>query len=104
MAAPESAVTQSAVSLKVGLSGVIALLALTVLAWVRNWSGQIATPVLLVGTAWAMIVVSVLVDRVHLNPSTGMNYQLRRPTREVLSISFTKIIATVVTSVCIGRV
>ena len=78
------AVPHSAVSLKVGLAGAIAMLAFTVFAHVQNWSGQIATPVLLIGTAWVMIVVSVLVDKVHLNPSTGMNYRLQRPAREVL--------------------
>ena len=96
------AVPHSAVSLRVGLAGALAMLAFTVLAHAQNWSGQIATPVLLIGTAWVMIVVSVLVDKVHLNPSTGMNYSLRRPTREVLSITFTKTIATIVTYGLVG--
>ena len=43
-------------------------------------------------TAGPMALWSVLVDRVHLRPSTGLDWSLKRPFSEVWPISFVKIV------------
>ncbi len=54
-------------------------------------SGPNAALMALVFAAVPMAVWSVLVDRVHLRPSTGLDWSLKRPVAEVMPISITKI-------------
>lgn len=54
-------------------------------------SGPFAALAAMVFTAGPMALWSVLVDRVHLRPSTGIDWRLKRPIAEVLPISIVKI-------------
>src|SRR3546814_2184634 len=38
-----------------------------------------------------MVLWSIVIDKVHLNPSTGIDWAQRRPWRETLDISLTKL-------------
>ncbi|NQX94844.1 MAG: protein-S-isoprenylcysteine methyltransferase, partial [Erythrobacter sp.] len=55
-------------------------------------SGPYAALMAMVFTAGPMALWSVLVDRVHLRPSTGLDWSLKRPFSEVWPISFVKIV------------
>ncbi|MCJ2184573.1 protein-S-isoprenylcysteine methyltransferase [Novosphingobium sp. 1949] len=95
----------SDVSGAVGLVGLIALLAWLWLC--RSWagvslalglpgphapmSGPYAALAALVVTGSAMSLWSLLVDKVHRNPSTGIDWALARPLCETLDISITKL-------------
>jgi protein-S-isoprenylcysteine O-methyltransferase Ste14 len=95
----------SDVSPWVGLVGLATLLSCIVFA--RNWpeicavmgwpdtrgrlSGPHAALAAMVLTGLAMAAWSVLVDKVHRNPSTGIDWSRRRPVSEVLDISITKL-------------
>ena len=95
----------SDVSASVSLAGVVALFAwLTVC---REWaaiadafalpgphapmSGPYAAVATLFFTGGAMALWSVLVEKVHRRPSTGIDWSQRRPFSESLDVSFTKI-------------
>jgi len=95
----------SDVSASVGLAGVVALFAwLTVC---REWaaiadafalpgphapmSGPYAAVATLFFTGGAMALWSVLVEKVHRRPSTGIDWNRSRPFSESLDVSFTKI-------------
>ncbi|MEO0419621.1 MAG: DUF1295 domain-containing protein [Pseudomonadota bacterium] len=54
-------------------------------------SGPYAALMTMVFTAGPMALWSVAVDRVHLRPSTGLDWSLKRPWPEVMSISTVKI-------------
>ncbi len=95
----------SDVSPWVGLVGLITLLSCILLA--RSWpeicefmgwandrgrlSGPSAALATMVLTGIAMAVWSVLVEKVHRNPSTGIDWSRRRPVSEVLDVSTTKL-------------
>lgn len=95
----------SDVSSGVGLSGLFGLFAWLTLA--RNWpavapilgfsaeqgrlNGPVAAVMCVVATGIPMVLWSILVDKVHLRPSTGLDWSLRRPLRETFDISITKI-------------
>ncbi|MGE4303632.1 MAG: isoprenylcysteine carboxylmethyltransferase family protein [Novosphingobium sp.] len=101
-AAPRPA---SDVSAGVGLSGLAALFLWLMVC--RNWasiadvlalpgphapmSGPYASVATLFFTGTAMGLWSVLVDKVHLRPSTGIDWSAPRPLSETLDISITKI-------------
>ncbi|MCT2398255.1 methyltransferase family protein [Novosphingobium mangrovi (ex Huang et al. 2023)] len=106
----------SDVSAGVGLSGLVALV-----AWImvcRNWaaiadalslpgphapmSGPYASVATMFFTGTAMALWSVLVDKVHLRPSTGMDWRTRRPLSQTLDISITKIAGLWATWAAIG--
>ncbi|MBB4857526.1 protein-S-isoprenylcysteine O-methyltransferase Ste14 [Novosphingobium chloroacetimidivorans] len=107
---------QSDVSAGVGLVGVAGLF-----CWVaicRNWasvaealgipgprmplSGPNAAVMTLLFTALPMIAWSLLVDKVHRRPSTGIDWSLRRPRRETLDVSITKLAGYWATWAAIG--
>lgn len=95
----------SDVSAGVGLSGLVALFGW--LAICRNWaviadrlalpgphapmSGPYAAVATLLITGMVMGLWSVLVDKVHLRPSTGIDWTALRPLSETLDVSITKI-------------
>lgn len=114
---------QSDVSAGVGLSGLAGLL-----VWIaicRNWgliadafslpgphaplTGPNAALAALLFSGTPMVLWSLLVDKVHLRPSTGIDWSNPRPLRDVIDISITKIAGLWVTwSViaflyCLGR-
>jgi len=114
---------QSDVSTNVGIAGLLGLV-----AWVlfcRSYpliaeflhlpgprevlSGPYAALAAMVFTAGPMALWSVLVDKVHLRPSTGLDWSLKRSVAEVLPVSCVKIAglwatwAGIAVLYCLGR-
>ncbi|CUK07475.1 Putative protein-S-isoprenylcysteine methyltransferase [Ruegeria denitrificans] len=87
----------SAVSEFTGLVGVFGLLAATFAAIYFDTALMQSIQLLLAGAALPMIASSILLDRVHLRASTGLDYGLRRDTSEVASITVTKTLGLGVT-------
>lgn len=82
---------KSAVSTATGLVGLAGLL-----TWVgiARWLGMDGPYAALVNVAAAgvpMVLWSVLVDKVHRNPSTGIDWSSARPWRETIDVSITKL-------------
>ncbi|MFC0205583.1 methyltransferase family protein [Novosphingobium soli] len=114
---------ESDVSAGVGLSGLAALAAWLLVC--RNWaslaealslpgpraplSGPYAAVATLVLTGAAMTAWSLLVDKVHRRPSTGIDWTRRRPLAETLDVSITKLAglwatwAAIAFFYCVGR-
>ncbi|MGL5837047.1 MAG: methyltransferase family protein [Sphingorhabdus sp.] len=95
----------SAVSPAVGVVG-LAGLALSVLVarnfgaiaeglgypgWPPKADGPDAALLAVVGCGMPMVLWSILVDKVHLRPSTGIDWSLKRPVAEILDTSIIKI-------------
>lgn len=82
---------RSAVSGAVGLTGLAGLAAWVAVARYYGMDGSWSA---LMAVAWCgvpMILWSLLVDRVHRNSSTGIDWSLRRPLAETIDISLVKI-------------
>jgi protein-S-isoprenylcysteine O-methyltransferase Ste14 len=95
----------SDVSAWVGLSGLVGLIAWLLVC--RNWgaigdalnlpgphaplAGPYAALMALVASGVPMVVVSLVVDKVHLRASTGIDWSHTRPLRDGIDISITKI-------------
>ncbi|MFE8584446.1 methyltransferase family protein [Sphingomonas sp. NCPPB 2930] len=90
-APPRPARPASAVGHGVGLAGLAGSLAWLGFAWHRHLDGPYAALTHLVAVAVPMILWSLLVDRVHRNPSTGIDWANVRKPRETLDISLTKL-------------
>lgn len=105
-AAAASARPGSAVSAGVGLVGLAGLFSYLLLArfaphlaaWAGiDWGdrGPLSGPNSAIASVLAcgvpMVLWSVFVDKVHRNPSTGIDWSMRRPWRETLDISLTKL-------------
>jgi len=107
---------KSDVSSGVGFAGLLGLL-----AWIlfcRNFpliaeglglegdhgvlSGSHASLAAMAFTAGPMAIWSLLVDRVHLRPSTGLDWTLKRPLEETISVSAVKIVGLWATWAVIG--
>ena len=83
---------RSAVSTAVGLVGLAGLLAWTGVSRAYGMEGPLAALVALIACGLPMVLWSILVDKVHRNPSTGMDWDSPpRPIRDVLDISIAKI-------------
>jgi protein-S-isoprenylcysteine O-methyltransferase Ste14 len=97
---------RSAVSAGVGIVGLIGLFSYLLLARYApeiagflgiDWGGRgrMDGPVSAIASVLAcgipMVLWSLLVDKVHRNPSTGIDWSLRRPWRETIDISLTKL-------------
>lgn len=82
---------QSAVSSKVGLVGLAGLLAWTAVALWFRLDGPYAAMVNVAAAALPMVLWAVLVDKVHRNPTTGIDWSAGRPLKETLDISLTKL-------------
>lgn len=107
---------ESDVSVGVGVAGLVALI-----AWVmvcRHWatigealgfpgpheamSGPYAAVATLVVTGAVMSLWSVFIDKVHLRPSTGIDWQHPKPLRDTLHLSITKLAGLWATWAIIG--
>ncbi len=94
---------KSAVSTGVGLAGLAGLLAWSALAWAYGMAGFAAALCALLACAVPMILWSILVDKVHRNSTTGIDWDSpARPLRETLDISIAKIAGLWVTWAAIG--
>jgi protein-S-isoprenylcysteine O-methyltransferase Ste14 len=83
---------RSAVGSAVGLVGLVGFAAWVVAARAFGMSGPYAALVALVACGLPMLAWSLLVDRVHRNPTTGLDWSRRpRPANETLDISIVKI-------------
>lgn len=105
--APAPAVRpRSAVSAGVGIVGLIGLFSYLLIARYApeiaaflgiDWTGRgrMDGPSSAVASVLAcgvpMVLWSLIVDKVHRNPSTGIDWSLRRPWRETIDISLTKV-------------
>jgi protein-S-isoprenylcysteine O-methyltransferase Ste14 len=100
---------RSAVSGAVGFVGLAGLLAWVAVARSYGMEGPLAALCALLACGVPMIMWSLLVDKVHRNPSTGIDWALRRPWRETIDISLVKIagIWAIWTAIaclyCVGR-
>ena len=82
----------SAVSGGVGLAGMAGLLAWAAIARMFQFSGPNAALCAVVACAGPMLLWSLLVDKVHRNPSTGIDWDRpARPLSETLDISLVKL-------------
>ena len=83
---------KSAVSTMVGLVGLAGLLAWTAVSRSFGMTGPLAALTALVACAVPMILWSLLVDKVHRNPTTGIDWASPpRPLKESLDVSLVKI-------------
>jgi protein-S-isoprenylcysteine O-methyltransferase Ste14 len=100
----------SAVSHMVGLAGLAGLLAWVAVARMFEFSGPNAALCAFIACAAPMLAWSILVDKVHRRPSTGIDWSRPpRPIAETIDISFAKIAglwstwAGIAFLYCIGR-
>jgi hypothetical protein len=83
---------RSAVSTMVGLVGLAGLLAWTAVARAFHMDGPYAALVALVACGVPMLLWSLLVDKVHRNPTTGIDWSRPpRPLADTLDISIVKL-------------
>ncbi|MCH4892032.1 DUF1295 domain-containing protein [Sphingomonas sp. SFZ2018-12] len=81
----------SAVSDMVGMVGLGGLIAWTIIARHFGLAGPLSALTNVLACAVPMVLWSVFVDKVHRNPSTGIDWSRPRPWREVRAISMTKL-------------
>jgi len=81
----------SAVSHGAGLIGLVGLLGWIALARHFGWDGPSAALVSCVATGVPMVIWSIFVDKVHLRPSTGIDWSHPRAVKDVLDISTIKL-------------
>jgi protein-S-isoprenylcysteine O-methyltransferase Ste14 len=101
---------RSAVSGGVGLVGIVGLLAWVVVARIYGFSGPRASLCAVAACAAPMLVWSVLVDKVHLSPSNGIDWHSApRPLPQSADTSFVKLAglwatwAAIAFLYCMGR-
>lgn len=82
---------RSAVSTGVGLAGLAGLLCWVAVARYYGMDGPYAALVNLIACGLPMLLWSLLVDKVHRHPSTGIDWANPRPWRETIEISLTKL-------------
>lgn len=81
----------SAVSHGVGLSGLVGLIAWIATAHRFGMDGPFAALASLMACGLPMVLWSVLVDKVHGNASTGIDWRAVRPWRETVDVSLVKL-------------
>src|SRR5579862_7835366 len=82
----------SAVSTGVGVVGLVGLVLWTIFAWNEAMDGPFAAMVAVLACGVPMLLWSLLVDRVHLSPSTGIDWDKPvPPLRESFRITLTKL-------------
>jgi protein-S-isoprenylcysteine O-methyltransferase Ste14 len=83
---------RSAVSAMTGLAGLAGLAAWTAAARAFGMEGPLAALTALIACGAPMLAWALLVDKVHLSPSTGIDWEAPpRPLREIFDISLAKI-------------
>lgn len=82
---------RSAVSPGVGMAGLVGMAAWIAVACHYGMDGPNAALTNLLACGIPMVLWAVLVDKVHRNPSTGIDWSMRRPWREVWALSSTKL-------------
>lgn len=82
---------RSAVSGATGLIGLAGLLGWVALARVWGMDGPFAALANVAACGVPMVLWAVLVDKVHRNPSTGIDWSVRRPWRDSVEISLTRL-------------
>ncbi|MFS2109566.1 DUF1295 domain-containing protein [Sphingomonas sp. Sphisp140] len=82
---------RSAVSTGVGMAGLAGMALWTMFATLYRLDGPYSALVNVVACAVPMVLWSLLVDKVHRNPSTGIDWSSPRTLRETLDISVTKL-------------
>ena len=85
-----------------GLVGMIGLAGWTLVAWQWTMDGPLAGMTAVLACGVPMVLWSVLVDRVHRRPSTGIDWTLRRPWAEVRETASTKLVGLWATWAAIG--
>jgi protein-S-isoprenylcysteine O-methyltransferase Ste14 len=92
MNAPHAPCPRSAVSHGVGIAGLAGLALWTGIAWHYGMDGPYAGMTAVFACGLPMLLWSLIVDKVHRNPSTGIDWAAApRPLREVIDISLVKI-------------
>ncbi len=81
----------SAVSHGVGFAGLAGMIAWLAVARHYGMDGPYAALVNVVACGLPMVIWSLVVDKVHRNPSTGIDWSLNRPWRETIDTSLTKL-------------
>ncbi|HEX8400428.1 MAG TPA: isoprenylcysteine carboxylmethyltransferase family protein [Allosphingosinicella sp.] len=100
---------RSAVSHGVGIVGLLGLGLWVAVARAYGMEGPLAALCALLACGVPMLIWSLAIDKVHRNPSTGIDWSLRRPWPETIDISLAKItglwaIWTAIACLyCIGR-
>lgn len=82
---------RSAVSSGGGIAGLAGVVAWIAIARHCGMDGRYSALVNLLACALPMIAWSLLVDRVHRNPSTGIDWDHPEPWRETIDISLVKL-------------
>lgn len=93
---------RSAVSHGAGIAGMAGLLAWTAVSLVYGMDGPYSAMVNVLACGVPMVAWSLVVDKVHRNASTGIDWAMRRPWRESLDISFVKLAGLWATWALIG--
>ncbi len=82
----------SAVSHGVGLAGLAGLITWVVIARHYGMDGPYAALVNLAACGLPMVLWSIFIDKVHRNPSTGINWSAPKPWRETIDVSLVKLV------------
>jgi protein-S-isoprenylcysteine O-methyltransferase Ste14 len=93
---------RSAVSTGCGLAGLAGLLVWVAIARTYGLDGPSSAMANVAACGLPMVAWSVLVDKVHRNPSTGIDWSNVRPLRETYEISLTKLAGLWLTWAAIG--
>lgn len=82
---------RSAVSTGVGMAGLAGMAAWTLFATLYGLDGPYSAMVNVLACAIPMVLWSLLVDKVHLSPTTGIDWASKRTLKDTLDISVTKL-------------
>jgi protein-S-isoprenylcysteine O-methyltransferase Ste14 len=92
ISAPSDPCPPSAVSHGVGIAGIVGLLGWCAFAWSHGMDGPHAGMAAVIACGIPMVLWSLLVDKVHRNPSTGIDWQAQpRSMKDALDISIVKL-------------
>ena len=103
-ATPPATRPRSAVSSGVGIAGLVGLIGWFLVARAYGMNGEHSALASVVVTGVVMAAWSVFVDKVHRNPSTGIDWSMRRDWAEVNDIAPTKLLGLWATWAVIGFV
>jgi hypothetical protein len=91
VAAPRPPRPASAVSSGVGIAGMIGMLSWIAVARTYGMDGPYSALVNIAACGIPMLLWSLLIDKVHRNPSTGIDWSVRAPLSQTSDISITKL-------------